>query len=148
MLPVLAGHIGPPCVLQEGKNVKVTVVAILASTQSTEVDPALKCIAAEVRKKNPRFTGFKMGVTTRQSLKVGEQGTFELVDNQSVKVTILPGSDAHNWVKLRVIPPSLAEIEYQTICGKFFPMCTRYQTKQGQRLLFAICVQPCHGKKK
>jgi hypothetical protein len=40
----------------------------------------------------------------------------------------------------------MGEVEYTTCCGKFFPIITRYQTKDKERLIIAIRVQPCNKK--
>jgi len=139
------------CVQQAGqpetKNVKVTVVAILASTTSKEVDPRLKCIAEEFRKKHPEYTGFSVPVMDRKSLPVGQKTTFELVEKQVAQVTIVHAADAKNWVGLKVKPPRLGEIEYAAVCGKFLPIFTPYETRDHERLIVAVRVQPCHGRK-
>src|SRR3546814_8641453 len=49
----------------EEKNVKVTVIAILATDQNKEINPKVKEIAQEVQKVDPSLTGFKLVQTTR-----------------------------------------------------------------------------------
>jgi hypothetical protein len=148
LLVLLAGlACAPQPPQKQSKNVKVTVVAILASTKSMHIDPCLKCIAEEVQKKHPRFTGFRVEVTTRRSLPVGKKSAFELVDKEVAEVVIVHGANAKNWVDLKVTPPRQGEIEYGTVCGKFLPIFTSYDTKDQERLIIAIRVEPCHGRK-
>src|SRR5262249_17423176 len=123
------------------------VVAVLASTESDKVDPRVQCIADEVRKIHPRFKGFRLAVMTCKSLPVQQKTSIELLDKQSVDVTILHGADDQNWVALKVKPPCLGEVEYRSVCGKFFPMVTGWKTEQGERLIVAVRVQPCNGGK-
>lgn len=134
-----------PC-WDEGGNVKVSVVAILASDQHKEVDPRLTCIAREMQKMDSRLTGFKMAKMTCKSLTVGTRQSFDLVGEQQVAVTVEQGTDRNGWVQLRVTPPLLGEISYLTTCGKFLPIVTRYRTPQNEMLILAIRVQPCPGK--
>jgi hypothetical protein len=131
---------------EEGGRVKVSVVAILASEQPKEEDPRLACIAREVRKMEPKLTGFRMAKIHCLSLPVGTRQTFELVGDQQATVKVEKGADAQGWVELRVAPPLLGDISYRIICGKFFPVITRYRTPQNEMLILAICVKPCPGK--
>jgi hypothetical protein len=41
----------------------------------------------------------------------------------------------------------VGEITYSTICGKCFPIVTRFQTKDRERLIVAVMVRPCNGAK-
>ena len=50
--------------------------------------------------------------------------------------------------KKGIPPPLVGEITYMTICGKFFPIVTRYQTKDKDRLIIAVMVKPCNGEKR
>ena len=52
-------------------------------------------------------------------------------------------ADSKNRVGLTVKAPLQGEIQYTTCCGKFFPIVTRYQTKNKELLIVAIRVQPC-----
>jgi len=131
---------------EEGSNVKVSVVAVLASDQHKEVDPRLACIAKEMQKMDPRLTGFKMAKMTCKSLAVGTRQSFDLVGDQQVAITVEQGADPKGWVQLRVTPPLLGEISYKTTCGKYLPIVTRYRTPQNEMLILAIRVQPCPGK--
>ena len=41
----------------------------------------------------------------------------------------------------------LGDILYDTPCGSFLPIITRYRTeKKKEVLILAICVEPCAGK--
>src|SRR5437773_10398010 len=82
------------------ERVKVTVLAILASDQNKDVDPALAGLAENVRKMRPGLTGFRLAHTTRRSLEIGKDTKIPLVDKQSVTVTVERGTDKNNRVEL------------------------------------------------
>lgn len=174
---VVAVLCGQPAFAQQGKRVKVTVVVILANDRWKEVDPRLKCIADEVRKHDPRLRGFTLASMAWKSLAVDEQASFPLVEGRSAKVLVHTCADRHNRVCLAVTPPWQGEIVYRTVCGKFLPIVTRYQThehvpartvalalgqaarprqahlaaalliggRMRERVILAVCVQPCKG---
>jgi hypothetical protein len=127
------------------KKVKVTVVAILACSGKEHVDPQLKWIAQEVRKRDKTLTCFKLKSTKCKSLAVEEKGVFELVDGKTVTVVVKQGADKENRVGVAVTAPDQGEIVYRTVCGKFLPIVSRYQTKANERLILAVRVQPCNG---
>jgi hypothetical protein len=128
------------------KRVKVTVVTILATEKGDEVDKRLKGIAAEVQRLNPQLKGFKLVSMASKSLAVDEMSSFPLVDEQTAQVVIRHCADASNRVSLAVTPPRQGEITYRAACGKFLPIVTRYQTRDNERLILAVRVQPCNGK--
>jgi hypothetical protein len=130
------------------QEVRVTVIVILGSDKNKEVDCQLKCLAEEIQKKEPKLTGFKLGDTTCKSLALGKKETFKLVDKEEAIVTVRHGADKNNRVGLTVKPPRMGEIDYTTCCGKFLPILTRYHTKDKERLIIAVRVQPCKGDKK
>jgi hypothetical protein len=134
------------CPAADGEEVRVTVVAILATDQGKKVDQELQGIADEIRKKEPGLTGFRLGRMTRMPVNVGQKETFPLVDKEVAIVVVKHGANENNRVCLSVKPPQLGEITYTTCCGKFFPIVTRYQTKDKERLIIAIRVQPCKEK--
>ena len=74
--------------------------------------------------------------------------SFDLVADQQATVTVLKTADKDNRVQLKISLPTVAEITYTTTCGKFFPIVTRYQTKDRERLIIAIMVSPRHRGKK
>jgi hypothetical protein len=133
---------------QDGKKrVKVTIVTILATTRAEPVDRRLKCIAAEVRKKDPDLKGFKLLTMECKSLAINQKYQFKLVEGQEAKVVIHRGADKNNWVELKVKAPLQGCIVYECVCGKFLPIITRYKTKKkDERLIIAIMVKPCHKK--
>jgi hypothetical protein len=134
---------------QTPDKVKVTVVVILASEGKEHVDAELKWIAQEVRKKKEgaNLTCFKVKSINCRSLAVDEKESFQLVDDKIAKVVVKQGADKANRVGLAVTAPEQGEIVYRTVCGKFLPIITRYQTKTKERLILAVRVQPCNGGK-
>lgn len=131
---------------KDEKNVKVTLVVILASYDSNKVHPKLKDIAKEVRRRCKKLKGFKLELMTCRSMPANKKETFQLVENQVAYVVIRHGANKNNRVSLSVDPPKTGKITYRSVCGKFFPIVTPYHTKSGERLILAIRVQPCHGK--
>jgi len=138
--------IGPTWARADESNIKVTVVAILASTTDKKIDKELKELAQEMRKKDPTLIGFMVERSSSQSMKVGEKATFTLLDKKSVEVELREKNPKTNRVSLTITPPTLGEIAYTTCCEKYFPVCTGYQTKDGRKLIVAVMVSPC-GKK-
>jgi hypothetical protein len=127
--------------------VKVSVIVILASeAANAKVDPKLTCIAAELKKKHPKLTGFQLaGKCSCKSLTIGVKENFELIADHTAAVTVEQGADEDNFVQLKVAPPLLGEITYQTICGKFLPIVTPVRMKN-EVVIIAVRVQPCNGK--
>lgn len=122
----------------------VTVIAILASDKNTKVDDKLKSIAEEVKKVEPSLTGFRIAHQSSKALAVGKRETFALVDREEASVVlqeVCPKDE--NRFRLAVKAPMVGEITYSCCCGKFFPIMTRYQTKDGERLILAVMVKPC-----
>jgi hypothetical protein len=130
------------------ERVKVTLVVILATDQNQEVAPRLACIAREVRKREPSLTGFRLDSEACQSLAVGSRFQFRLVEGQVAEVEVQHAADKENKVSLKVRPPLGGEIGYTSVCGKFLPIVTGYQTKSQERLIIAVRVQPCHKSSK
>jgi hypothetical protein len=124
-------------------KVKVTVVAVLATSQNNDVDDKLKCLAEEVQKKEANLTGFRIHCCTCKELAVGEKFNVPLVENQVAEVSIQRGRGKDDRVGLTVKPPLGGDIIYTSCCGKFFPIITSYQTKDKERLIIAIRVQCC-----
>jgi hypothetical protein len=111
------------------KKVSVTVVVILASDRCTYVDPRLKCIADEVRKKEEHLTGFSMPSMAWKSVEVNEKVRFPLVEGREVEVVVHACVDKQNRICLAVTPPMQGEIVYRVVCGKFLPIVTRCYTR-------------------
>ena len=129
-----------------GDEVKVTVVAVLATSQNKDVDDKLECLAKEVQKKEPNLTGFQIHRCTCKELSVGDKFKFPLVPGEFAEVSIQKGPGKNDRVGLTIKPPLAGEITYTSCCGKFFPIVTRYQTKDKERLIIAIRVQCCKEK--
>lgn len=126
------------------EKVKVTVVVILASEEGDTIDPKLKQIAAEIQKENPKLKSFALKSMTARSLAPNEKSKFDLVEDRSAQIVVKHGADKNNKVSLAVKAPNQGEITYQTVCGKFLPIVTRVHTKNKERLIMAIRVQPCN----
>jgi hypothetical protein len=130
----------------EKEPVEVAVIAILATDRNDKVDPKLACIAREVRRSHKELKGFQLATMTRRSLAVGEKSVFKLVDKSEVGVIVQQGADEKNRVQVKLAPPGMGEITYDTCCGKFLPIVTPFRTKNNELLIVAVCVRPCHEK--
>lgn len=130
----------------DADKVKVTLVVILAGEEGKDVDPALQQIADEVRKLNPQLQRFRLKSMTNRDVAENEKVIFPLVEGKKVEVIVKHGADRESRVGLAVTPPEQGEIVYRSVCGKFFPIVTRYQTKSRERLILALRVQPCPEK--
>jgi hypothetical protein len=130
------------------ESVEVTVVAIVASERSTDIHPKLKTVAREVQKVDPKLTGFRLARATRRRVAVGVKESFPLIDCKDAAVTVRKSCGKDGRVELTVKPPLVGEITYTTCCEKYFPIVTRYQTEDKDRLIVAIMVEPCKNKKK
>jgi hypothetical protein len=129
------------------EKVTVSVVAILATDKNDKIEPPkIKEIAAELQKINPKLTGFHSPKETKKDIPLNSPEKFTLVDDQVVVIEVERAADQDNKNVIRVQPPTLGEIKYDTSCGKFFPIITKYETKDGEVLIIAIRVQPCKGK--
>jgi hypothetical protein len=137
----------------QAEDVKVTVVAVLATSRTDSVDPKLKGIADEVQKIDPTLTGFRIARATGKNLSIGKRETFPLVEDTDVTVLIQQqmgagkkdkdkDKDKDERYRLAVKAPMVGEITYTTCCTKFFPIMTRYQNRDGDRLIIAIMVEP------
>jgi hypothetical protein len=147
VLPAGPAGVGALCDGVKKQEVRVTVLTILATECDDKVDRCVECIAREVRKKYPRLKGFHRGPMTRKPVVVGQKDTFDLVAGQVAVVTVRHGADDNNRVELKVAPPQMGEITYETCCGKFFPIVTHFRTNRNDLLIIAVRVQPCHGNK-
>jgi hypothetical protein len=147
LLVVVVGFCDPPDPEKKPPStVKVTIVAILASETSDKVDCELKCLAEHVQKKHPKLKGFTLGKIVCKSIPVGEKVSIVLIDKQAVEVEVQEGVNKKKCVCLGVRAPCQGEMVYETVCDKFFPIVTRYRTKDKQTLIIAVRAQPCHGK--
>jgi hypothetical protein len=133
-------------VKKDARQVRVSVVIILASETKPKVDRKVRDIAAEVKKIHPKLKGFELKDLQAQSVKIGVATKFDLLDGQSTTITIKGAADKMDRIQLRVGPPSMGGITYATPCGKFLPIVTPYVTKNNEKLIIAIRVEPCKGK--
>lgn len=134
------------CPQEKQKKVKVTLVVILASETGNKVDKQLKHIAQEVRNLNPNLKNFEFVLMTKKDLAVDEKGVFDLkLEKQTAQVVVKQPADKDNKVALAITAPEQGEIHYVSACGKFLPIVTRYHTKNKERLILAVSVQPCNG---
>jgi len=131
-----------------GDEIRVCVVAILATDQNTKVDSKLQCIAKEIQKKEPSLTGFRLSTVNCKALALGAKENFCLVEGEVAALSLQQGMDKDERVQLTVKAPTVGEITYTTTCGKYFPLVTSYQTKDKERLIIAIMVRTpaCKGK--
>lgn len=125
----------------------VTVVAVLATDRNDTIDPKVQGIAEEVKKLEPSLTGFRLVRTTNKPVGVGRKESFPLVDAEMLAVQLLQiepakDKDKDERIRLAVKAPMTGEITYSTCCGKFFPILTRYLTKDNDRLIVAVMVKP------
>jgi hypothetical protein len=153
LLSVFAGSVlqaGEPKGKADAEKMKIQVVAILASTQHSKIDPKLTKFAEEVQRKEKKLTGFQIGHMDIDSIPFNETKEFRLVDKETVEVTANKKLDDNGveTVTITVKPPGLTQMSYNCVCGKFFSMVTNYKTKEGELLIIAIEASPCKGKKK
>jgi hypothetical protein len=149
LLGLLAALIGlplPASVLRAEER-HVTVVAVLATDRKNNIDPKVKCIAEEVQKLEPGLTGFRLVRITNKGMTIGKRDSFPLVDDQMLGVLLqqVEAKEKDERIRLTIKAPLAGEISYSTCCSKFFPIMTRYLTKDNERLIVAIMVKP--GKK-
>jgi len=145
---VLLAGLALPTPARAGDEVTISVIAILATDKDKVIEPKIECIAKEVKKleEAQSLTGFRIGREIRTAITVNCKEKIELVDGQVMHVLITRKPDKDNWVQLKITPPLAGPVTYECICGKFFPILTRYQTDSKQRLILAVRIQPC-GKK-
>lgn len=146
MLNILAPFLLISCHAED--PVRVTIVVVLATTDSDVVDPKLTDLAKEVQKRDPKLTGFKLVSTEGKSIPIGDSHTFELVEKEELKVKVEKPKDGNGRVSLTIKPPGLENITYGCACEKFFPVVTPYKTKAGEVLIVAIMAKPCNAGKK
>jgi hypothetical protein len=129
------------------RQVRISVVVILASEKGDKIDKKLESIAKEVQKVQPKLTNFELAKLSCKSVAVGKEDKFELVENQTTNITVQKAADKMDRICLKVGPPMMGEITYSTPCGKFLPILTPYRTKKDQVVIIAVRVQPCNGAK-
>lgn len=128
--------------------IRVTVVVVLASTTHDKVDPKLRELAKEVRKRDDKLTGFRIADSHAESIPVGESAAFKLVDKKELKVKVEKARDGTGRVGLTIQPPDVGEITYTCTCDKFFPVVTPHKTKAGETLIVVVSAKPCTQNQK
>src|SRR5262245_61943419 len=81
-------------------NVRVTVIAILASDKHKEVNERLKDIAEKIQEKDPKLTGFKLEQVSCESIAPGKSAKLKLIDKETVEVLVNEKTDADGRVLL------------------------------------------------
>lgn len=130
-----------PAARAEGE-VRVTVIAVLASSKHKDVDPVLKCLADKMRELDPNLTGFKAGRMTTKVLSRGGEATFPLVDEENAIVILEPRPKDGKGICVTVKTPGVGGVTYTIKCEKCFPIATPYRTKNGHRLIVGFLVEP------
>jgi hypothetical protein len=143
VLPLLAALMGGDPPDKAPEEIRVTIVAILATTdKNAKVDPELAEIAKEVQKKDPTLTGFRLHRMSSKAVPVGGKDSFDLVDKEAAVVCIKAcGKDDKPCIKVK--PSHVDDITCSLCCGKYWPIMTNYQTKKKERLIIAIMVETC-----
>ncbi len=104
------------------------MLAILAVEQDDKIDARIECIAKEVQKVDPKQTGFQLHKIVIKLVAVGGWLEFEVLPGQSVSIAVKQDYDSAKPIQVNIKPPLLGEITYETCCGKFLPIVTRYRT--------------------
>jgi hypothetical protein len=137
--PPHAGAVDPPA----EKKIRITLVVVLAGERGDKVQEELKCLAEAVRKKYPDLKAFRIASMKCQEVAEKERVEFKLPEKQKAELVINCACDHKKKVCLTVAAPTLGEIEYGTVCGKFLPIITDYYTRNDERVILAVRVQPC-----
>lgn len=130
----------------DGDNIRVSVLAILATDKNDKIDPKLECIVKEVQKHDAKLTGFRIANMTTKSLPIGGKHDFDLCAEQCLHVVVEKKGDEEGRIQMKITPPQMGDITYTTTCGKYFPVMTPYRNKDGELLIIGVRIQPCNGK--
>ncbi|HZZ82497.1 MAG TPA: hypothetical protein VFE62_28620 [Gemmataceae bacterium] len=141
----LAGAVCAGDCWDEKDPVKVTLVVILASEEGNHVDKRLKAVATEIQKLHPHLKSFSIKSQEQRSLKPNEKVSLMCAEKRKVDMVINHGADKDNRVSLKIKPPQMSELEYQSVCGKFLPIVTPCKTAKGETIILAIRVEPCRA---
>ena len=141
--PTPRGAVEPAPEKGAPEEVKVCIIAVLATCHNDTIDDRVACIAREVNKTYPKLTGFQVHKMMCRTVTVGSRVSFDVIDDQTVGVTVERGVDPDHPMLMKIEAPSLGPITYETCCGKFLPVVTRYRTSDNQLLIIAARVQPC-----
>src|SRR5688572_11453345 len=83
---------------KQPRQVRVSVVVILASEKGNQIDKKLEGVAKEVQKVHPELTSFELVRLSCRSLQIDKLEKFDLVDAQKADVTILQAVDKEGRV--------------------------------------------------
>ncbi len=125
--------------------IRVVVVVILATKDNNVVDKKLADLAKEMEKRGSEFTGFKIHSVLTESIAVGKSHSFEMLEEQTLKVAIDKPKDEGGRVGLTITPKNGSEVSYTCACDKFLPLLTGYKTKGGPSVIVAVGAKPCTG---
>lgn len=149
VLPLLLAPGRSPAADPPPQEVRVTVVAILASEGGKDVEEKLRCVADVAQKMNPKLTGFRVGPSTTKPITLGGSEKFKLVDDQEVTISVKCCTEKPGRYCLDVKSPEvMGGMVYSSVCGKYFPIVTQYKTKKNDQLIIAFKVETCAGKDK
>ncbi len=127
-------------------EVKVTIVAVVASSRNKKIDPRLVALAPELKKKDSTWTGFRVERIACQSIQIGGRVTVEIMDDYKVVIEVKERDPNTGCVSLRVKPDRMGALTYKCCCGKFFPFLTPHETKDKDCLVVAIMSKSCKKK--
>ena len=139
MLAIACALLAKPTLARpEDEKIKITVIAVLASSRHENIDKRLKELAPQLKKKNSDWTGFEVERQSCESIKVGGSATFKLMDDCKVVIEVKERDPKTGCISLVVKADTLGEFAYTCCCEKFVPVITRYDTKNKDRLIIAI----------
>jgi hypothetical protein len=127
-------------------NIRVSVVAVLATEKNDKIDQKLEFMAKEVQKHDPKLTGFRIAKMTTKSLPMGGKDDFDLCGDQCLHVVVEKKSGEEGRFQMKITPPRMGDITYTTTCGKFFPVMTPFRNKDDELLIIGVRILPCDGK--
>ncbi|MFL5328433.1 MAG: hypothetical protein ACJ8C4_05920 [Gemmataceae bacterium] len=132
--------------IQAADEAQITVVAILANDRDKLINSDLKNIAAEVQKKHPGFTGFRLERQTVKKVALKQKEIFPLIDDVSAEVTVNSYDAKENKSNATIKAPHSGEVTYAIAGEKYVPIVTRYQTKDKDTLIYAVMIKPLPAK--
>jgi hypothetical protein len=121
-------------------------VVVLATTENNVVDKKLTALAKETSKRNPDLVGFTLHNVVQKSIPVGDTHTFELMEKQTLAVSIDKPRDQGGRIGMTLTTTDGSSVSYTCVCDRFFPIITEHKTKCGRTLIVAVGAKPCTGK--
>ena len=126
--------------------IRVTVVVVRATTENNVVDVKLTTLAKAVQARDASLVGFKLDSVLQKSIPVGDAHTFDLLEQQTLKVTIDEPKDKNGRVGMTVTASTGESVSYTCVCDRFFPLMIKHRTKGGEQVIVAVGAKPCTGK--